>query len=131
MTNLSDVTNKVILCLDNDPDTCQVLASMFEIKRYAAVSANTVAEGLRLAEQGGFDLILLGWRFKDSTGLELCRQIRRFDEQTPILFSTGEAHVADMKEAMPAGAQGYLIKPARGEKRQSARSTPSSITAIP
>lgn len=128
MDNQSDAKDKVILCLDNDQDACQVLASVFEIERYEVVSANSVAEGLRLAEQGRFDLILLGWHFKDGTGLELCSQIRSFDEQTPILFSTGEAQVDNIKEALKVGAQGYLIKPAGAEEQLSSESGYPSIS---
>jgi DNA-binding response OmpR family regulator len=73
--------------------------------------ALSVADGLALARRGGFELILLDWQFKDGTGLELCREIRAFDQQTSILFFSGASYGSEMDEAIDAGAQGFLVKP--------------------
>lgn len=78
---------------------------------YEVQHALCVRDGLAKARQGGFDLILLDWSFEDGTGLELCRQIRASDRQTPILFYTGEIDADAMEAAINSGAQGYLIKP--------------------
>jgi len=78
---------------------------------YEVQHALNVSDGLAKARQGGFDLILLDWGFEDGTGLELCRQIRASDRQTPILFYTGEIDADAMEAAISSGAQGYLIKP--------------------
>lgn len=45
------------------------------------------------------------------TGIELCRQIRSLDQETPILFCSGAVTEADKLAAFSAGAQGYLAKP--------------------
>ena len=47
----------------------------------------------------------------DQDGLELCREIRGFNQQTPILFYTAFAELLDEEEARKAGAQGWLRKP--------------------
>lgn len=78
---------------------------------YEVHHALSVSDGLAKARRGGFDLILLDWSFEDGTGLDLCRQVRAFDAQTPILFYTGEIDENSIAMAMKAGAQEYLIKP--------------------
>ena len=78
---------------------------------YEVEHALSVSGGLAKARRGGFDLILLDWSFEDGTGLDLCRQIRGFDSQTPLLFYTGEIGDDAVRMALAAGAQGYLIKP--------------------
>ena len=78
---------------------------------YEVIQATNIAEGLTLARKEHFDLILLDWFFGDGTGLELCRMIRAFDSQTVILFYSGVTDRAEIKQAMSAGAQGFLIKP--------------------
>jgi DNA-binding response OmpR family regulator len=45
------------------------------------------------------------------SGPELTRDIREFNQTTPILFYSGAAYEADKQTAFDAGAQGYLIKP--------------------
>ena len=78
---------------------------------YDVQYALCVSEGLSKARQGGFELILLDWSFADGTGLDLCRQIRAFDQQTAILFYTGENDADATASALSAGAQDYLVKP--------------------
>jgi CheY-like chemotaxis protein len=40
----------------------------------------------------------------------MCKKLREFDPRTPILFYSGAAFERD-KQALTAGAQGYLVKP--------------------
>lgn len=47
----------------------------------------------------------------DATGVELCRQIRAFDQSTPILICSGAVTQADQEAEVLAGAQGYVKKP--------------------
>src|SRR5215510_12518017 len=68
-------------------------------------------EGLRLAQQQDFDLYILDNWLPDRSGVELCRSIRKFDPDTPILFYSAAAYARDIREGMRAGAQAYLVKP--------------------
>lgn len=103
--------NGRILCVDDDQDTCEMITVLLGQSGYEVQHALSVADGLKKARQGGFDLILLDWGFEDGTGVDLCRQIRAFDDQTPVLFYTGEVDDAAVEGALGSGAQGYLIKP--------------------
>jgi DNA-binding response OmpR family regulator len=58
-----------------------------------------------------FDLYLLDSRLPDLDGFDLCRQMRAFDPNTPILFFSGAAYEADKKRGIEAGANAYVIKP--------------------
>jgi DNA-binding response OmpR family regulator len=100
-----------ILFIDDDQDTRNMVRTLLGYAGYEAVSASSVTEGLRLAKNKSFDLILLDWHFEDGTGLELCQMIRAFDSQTPIFFYTGVTYEAEIKKALSAGAQGCFIKP--------------------
>jgi DNA-binding response OmpR family regulator len=108
-------TSKRILCIDDSLDTCEMVAIMLGSAGYKVSHATSVAEGLSLAKRGGFDIILLDWVFEDGSGLELCRMIRAFDTDTPIIFYSGVAYQSKIKEAMSAGAQGFLVKPVPNE----------------
>lgn len=104
-------TKRHILCVDDNDDTCFMLSALLGQAGYEVLTASGIAEGLRLAGGGGFDLYILDNRFTDGTGLDLCRQIREFDDATPILFFSGLAQESDRQHGLDAGAQGYLIKP--------------------
>ena len=54
---------------------------------------------------------MLDSRLPDLDGFDLCRQIRDFDSDTPILFFSGAAYEADKKRGIEAGANAYVIKP--------------------
>lgn len=103
--------NRIVLCVEDHQDTCEMLTVALGIEGCKTDSAATMKEGLAKAREGNYDLILLDWYYEDSTGLELCRKIREFDEHTPIIFYSGVSEESHIKEAVEAGAQEYLVKP--------------------
>ena len=76
------------------------------------ISAQTSATALKLAQLQKFDLLLLDSWLPDGSGIDLCKGIRQFDVDTPIIFYSAAAYEADKTLALGAGAQGYLTKPA-------------------
>lgn len=88
-----------------------MLTIILGMENYKADVAATMQEGLEKTRRGNYDLILLDWYIIDGTGLELCLKIREFDQRTPILFYSAVADAPHVKQAMEAGAQGYLVKP--------------------
>jgi two-component system cell cycle response regulator DivK len=105
-----------ILCIDDDNDTCELVAFMFKQKGYNVISCVNADEGLLRARRKEFGAIILDNRFHGSDGTTICEEIRSFDEATPIIFFTGEARLKEKEKALAAGANGYLIKPNDLEK---------------
>jgi len=102
---------KRILCVEDDPDSCEMLAKFLEILGYEVVSANSGADALRLTREQRFDTYVLDNWLADMSGIELCKRIRAFDTDTPIIFYSAAVKKSDYKEAMMAGAQSYISKP--------------------
>jgi DNA-binding response OmpR family regulator len=100
---------KRILCVEDDPDSCALLAIL--LGDYDVSTATTVRKAVELARTGGFDLYVLNGKYPDGSGIELCLEIRSFDAAVPILFFSGLAEETTIQEALTAGAQSYLIKP--------------------
>lgn len=100
-----------ILFIEEDEDTCDLISTLLKYAGYKTVVAPTASEGLRLARSDSFDLILLDWLFEDGEGVDLCRQIREFDGDTPVFFYTGITYKPELHRAQEAGAQGYFVKP--------------------
>jgi OmpR-family two-component system manganese-sensing response regulator len=101
-----------VLCVDDDEDICELVTFMLSQRGYEVVSADTPEEALRLAGRGSFGLLILDYHLPRISGVEVCRELRSRGDRTPIIFFTGEAHDREREEALEAGAQAYLVKPA-------------------
>ena len=107
--NVND--SKTILCVEDDKDSCELIQFVLEKEGFRVVSCATSEEGLRLAKKGSFSAIVLDHRLANISGLEMCRQIRIYDKQTPIIFYTAAAFSKDREAGLAAGANAYLVKP--------------------
>jgi DNA-binding response OmpR family regulator len=104
--------NPRILFVEDHEDTRELLALILRDFHYDVATAATIDESLELAKSNQFNLFILDSWLIDGSGIDLCKQIRQFDDRTPILFYSGAAYEKDKHLAMSSGAQGYLIKPA-------------------
>jgi two-component system response regulator ArlR len=102
---------KRILYIEDHEDSRHMLTVLLGIGGYEVITARTVAGGLSLAMLEQFDLYILDSRFTDGTGIDLCRRIRAFHPDTPIIFYSSSAYDRDIEAGMAAGAQYYLTKP--------------------
>lgn len=103
-----------VLFVEDHDDTRSLLRAMLGAQGYEVTTASSHGEGLRLAREEVFDLILLDYRYADGTGEELCRLIRESDPYTPILFFSG-VDPRLQREALSCGAQGFVLKPNFGD----------------
>ena len=100
-----------ILFVDDNPDICELVPLVLQAAGFRVSTTDSAASALQLAKIGQFDALLLDYWMPDLTGIELCRRIRVFDQNTPILICSGAVTEADKKAAVLAGAQGYVNKP--------------------
>src|SRR6202022_3596981 len=78
--------------------------------------AQNGVEGLRRAEAGNYDLILLDLMMPDRSGMEVLREIRERDLETPIFMITAYGSVEVAVNALKSGANDYFSKPWDNEK---------------
>lgn len=104
-------SEKTILCIEDDDDTCQLIEFIFKQIDYEVISCITASEGLKKAESRNFSAVILDNWLSETTGVEICKRIRVFDSVTPIIFFSGEARPVEKQKAMNAGANEYLVKP--------------------
>jgi DNA-binding response OmpR family regulator len=100
-----------ILYVEEHAESCELLSLWLSPWGYEVVSANSVSDGLRLARGGTFIVYILSGRLIDGTGIDLCREIRMFDSNTPIIFYSALTRNSDLAAAANAGAQAYLRLP--------------------
>jgi two-component system, OmpR family, copper resistance phosphate regulon response regulator CusR len=101
-----------ILYLEDDMGTHKLVIFWLTEADYNVVVAKTFAEALLVARKHRFDLFLIDNWIDGGPGIENCKEFRKIDSVTPILFYSGAAFEYDREEALAAGADGYLIKPA-------------------
>ncbi|PYX69565.1 MAG: DNA-binding response regulator, partial [Acidobacteria bacterium] len=77
---------------------------------YAVHEANDGLETVQMAQELQPDLILLDISLPKMNGIEAARQIRRRCPESKILFVSGERSLDIIREALSAGARGYVVK---------------------
>ena len=78
---------------------------------YIVETANSGDEGLQLASKETFDIVLLDLGLPDTSGLEVCRQLRILSLDLPILVVTGIDTIDSRVELLNAGADDYITNP--------------------
>jgi len=101
-----------VLFIEDDADTRDLVWHALTRKNYEVQLAENAEQGALLAKSESFDLYMIDNWMPGTSGVDLCATLRKFDTQTPILFFSGAAYEQDKREAMAAGAQGYITKPA-------------------
>lgn len=100
-----------VLCVDDDEDSRVMLTTLLRHELIEAKAVGTAVQAMSSIQTEHFDLYLLDSRLPDLDRFALCRRIRDFDPETPILFFSGAACEADKKRGIEAGANAYVIKP--------------------
>lgn len=100
-----------LLIVEDETGIMQFLQQGLEEEGYHVTTANNGADGLALAQQNKFDLLLLDWMLPKMTGFELCNAFRETNKTTPIIFLTAKDTVQETIEGLKAGANDYIKKP--------------------
>lgn len=115
-SGFANSNQKRILCVEDDKDTCELLALLFS--DYEVIFAHSIGEAFALVEKQHFDLYVLDNWLPDGSGIEVCEQIHRLTPEVPIIFTSAVGHKAEIKKALAAGAREYLVKPYEPETLQ-------------
>lgn len=112
---LAERTQSRILIVDDDPDVSRILAQMLQ-RSGLACQVETAAGGVGACArvpQFRPDLIVLDLIMPELDGAELCRAVRSCAEfkNTRFLVVTGAPNHPRLKDALDAGADGWMAKP--------------------
>jgi DNA-binding response OmpR family regulator len=99
-----------ILFVDDHEDTRDLVTLLLK-SQYDVATASSIQESLKLISSANFNLFIFDSWLLDGSGIDLCKQVREFDQGTPILFYSAAAYETDKNSALEAGAQAYLVKP--------------------
>src|SRR5215471_17164228 len=82
-----------------------------EEEGYAVDVARTGVDGLWMAVENPYDVIVLDVRLPDMDGFEVCRRLRERGQWAPVIMLTARDAVADRVRGLDVGADDYLTKP--------------------
>ena len=105
-----------ILVIDDEADIRESLETLLCLEGYLVALAPNGAEGLRRADSGTYDLILLDLMMPDRSGMEVLHDIRERDSETPVFMITAYGSVEVAVTALKNGANDYFSKPWDNEK---------------
>jgi two-component system phosphate regulon response regulator PhoB len=102
-----------ILIVEDEAALVTLLRYNLEREGFDVAEARDGDEALVIMEESPPDLILLDWMLPLTSGIEVCRQIRRRPEakQTPIIMLTARGEEADKVRGLDSGVDDYVTKP--------------------
>jgi DNA-binding response OmpR family regulator len=100
-----------ILVAEDDPYLSKSIKKGLESLQYAIDCVNNGQEAVTIADLVNYDLIILDVLLPALNGFEVCKQLRRRQSHTPILFLTALGGVDDRVKGLDLGADDYLTKP--------------------
>jgi len=100
-----------ILIVEDEPKTGRYLSQGLAEAGYVADLANHGADGLHLASQGSYDLLILDVMLPGLSGWQILQTLRERGVPTPVLFLTARDQVEDRVKGLELGADDYLVKP--------------------
>ncbi|QGQ95528.1 DNA-binding response regulator [Paenibacillus psychroresistens] len=100
-----------ILVVEDDLPLRKVITELFEEESYQVDGTDSGDDGLFLAEQGIYDLLVFDIMLPGMSGLAIVRKLRLQAMATPILFLTAKDSVEDRVQGLDVGADDYLVKP--------------------
>jgi two-component system OmpR family response regulator len=100
-----------VLLIEDDRKIATIVKRGLEAEGYTVEVAFDGADGLWLATEGSYDLILLDIMLPHRNGFQICADLRSRGNWTPIIMLTAKDGDLDEAEALDAGADDYLTKP--------------------
>ena len=100
-----------VLIVEDDPEMATALSVGLGAEGFAVDVASHGVDGLWMATENAFDLIVLDIMLPQLSGYEVCRRLRELGSTVPILMLTAKDGEYDQADALDLGADDYLSKP--------------------
>jgi len=102
----------LVLLVEDNRNISEMVGEYLERKGFGVDYATNGSDGLRLATEGSYDVIVLDLMLPRMDGLEVCRRLRNeAKKSTPVLMLTARDTLDDKVRGLEVGADDYLVKP--------------------
>lgn len=100
-----------ILLVEDDPDIARLVQLHLDDIPAVTTHSERGDEGLALAREQSWHLIILDIRLPGLSGLDICRELRSEGHHIPVLMLTAKSSELDRVLGLELGADDYLTKP--------------------
>ncbi|MFB7723565.1 response regulator transcription factor [Nocardia sp. NPDC056100] len=100
-----------VLVVEDEERLARTIARGLELEGFVVQLAHTGTDGLWLATEDDFDVIVLDIMLPGLSGYEVLRRLRQRDVATPVLMLTAKDGDYEQADALDLGADDYLTKP--------------------
>jgi two-component system response regulator PilR (NtrC family) len=109
-------TSASILVIDDEEIIREALEALLIMEGFRVVTAASGAEGLEALASRPFDVVLLDLMLPDRNGLEVLDDIRRLDDELPVIMITAYGTIEGAVTATKQGAFHYFTKPFKNDE---------------
>jgi DNA-binding response OmpR family regulator len=107
-----DETAGLILLVEDNRSLSEMVGEYLESRGFGVDYAGDGVDGLRLATDNSYDVVVLDLMLPRMDGIEVCKRLRSESKKsTPVLMLTARDTLADKVTGLDAGADDYLVKP--------------------
>jgi len=100
-----------MLIIDDEEIVLDSCRKVFSAEGFHVVITPSPGEGLRLAGDSTFDVILCDWKMPGLDGMDVIEEINRRSPDSAVVMISGHPTVGRATEAMKRGAMDYVSKP--------------------
>jgi len=100
-----------ILVIEDDAGTCDYIVNALTSEGYAVDHADNGRDGLFMASDNSYDLLVVDRRLPGMDGLGVVKALRSVGCASAVLFLTALDGVDDRVAGLNAGGDDYLVKP--------------------
>jgi heavy metal response regulator len=100
-----------ILVVEDEKKVASFIKRGLEEEKYEVDTALDGEEGLKMALDKQYDLIVLDWMLPKKDGLAVIKELRENKTLTPVLMLTAKDSLEDIIAGLDSGSDDYLTKP--------------------
>lgn len=101
-----------VLIIDDDAHLREGLAEVLDAEGFSCAEAGNAKAGVEAAKKQNPDVVIMDIQLPDSSGFQICQELRRHSREFVLIMMTGRFLSAEEKtQGFELGADEYLTKP--------------------
>lgn len=101
-----------LLIIDDDAHLRESLAEVLELDGFECHQAGDAKHGISAAHQVAPDVVIMDIQLPDSSGFQICQELRKRSKTTILIMMTGRfLSSEEKKQGFELGADEYITKP--------------------
>jgi two-component system cell cycle response regulator CtrA len=100
-----------ILIVEDDAATARALAVLLQSQHFQTFTVDLGEAGVDLGKTEAYDLIILDMNLPDISGIDVLRQLRKSNINTPVIILSGSSEIEIKVKTLGGGADEYVTKP--------------------